>query len=411
MKSRILIIEKSEKIRGLIDGHLSSRGYEVVGVEHGLEGAKKMREAQPDLIMIDQDVPMGGIKTARLLRLHPAYQQIPIILTVDQQRDVESLIADGQKINLNAFVAKPFSSATLEEKIAENLREKLGKISVKDIREEIVKLTNLPVLQPAHRKMLSLLSQEDNQVDVPELIRTIQTDQGLTTEILRICHSAYYGFKGNSIEGATTFLGIDKIRKIVQASIIFNVFEMERDAAKQDGFSILELWKHCVACGLIMEEGGHRVKGRDHFIAGMLHDIGKIVLYLRFRDYFEEILRIVREEKKSMYQAERELIGIAHTDIGYELARKWELPSTIASSIAFHHNLSMALQHRRLTMLVHLSDILTRRLEIGHAGDRQNIIMDPEAQSLAKYVFAVAQKKEEIFSEAESVVYESSESV
>ena len=107
-----------------------------------------------------------------------------------------------------------------------------------------------------------------------------------------------------------------------------------------------------------------------------------------------------------MHQAERELIGITHADIGHELTKKWELPSTIAISIAFHHRPSAALQHKRLTSLVHLSDILARTLEIGHGGDRQKIGMDPVAQPLAKYVFAASREKEKLFAEVESLVSE-----
>ena len=402
---QILIVDRSEKIRGLLQAHLGSKGFVVEGVENGLEAAIHMRRSMPDLIIIDQDVAMGGIKTARVLRLHPSYQRIPILLTLEHQSQVSDLIAAGGKVNLKSYLTKPFSGSQLEEKVAAHVGAPLGEISVADMREELGKLTDLPVLQPAHRKMISLLSREDNEVDLPELIRTIEMDQGLTTGILKICHSAYYAYRGNSIEGATTFLGIDKIRRIVQASIIFNVFEVSTGKERTGEFNLLELWKHCIACGIVMEKGGQRVKGRDHFIAGMLHDIGKVVLYLRFRDHFDEILRMVEKENKSMYQAERELIGIAHTDIGYELARKWDLPSTIATSIAFHHDLSMALQHRRLTMLVHLSDMLTRRLGIGHPGDQQNIAMDPEAKSLAKYVLAVANKKDEIQAEVEGVIH------
>ncbi len=404
MALSILIIEKNEQIRELVGRHLGASNFEVTGVGDGLAAAKQLRQKQADLIIIDEDVPMGGIKTARVLRLHPDYQQIPIVLTLSSDSEVKSLVEEGKKINLDSVMIKPYSGSTLEQKVNESLKTQLAEISVKDMREELEQLTNLPVLQPAHRKMLSLLSMEDDQVDVAELIRTIQTDQGLTTEILRTCHSAFYGYRGNSIEGATTFLGIDQIRKIVQASIIFDVFDVAAESGAANGFSVLELWKHCIACGLIMEEGGHRVKGRDHFIAGMLHDIGKIVLYLRFRDHFEEILRITEAENKTMYQVERELLGIAHTDIGYELARKWDLPPTIATSIAFHHNLPMALQHRRLTYLVHLSDILTRKMEIGHPGDSQTLTMDPGARSLAKFVFSVADKKEAIRAEVESVV-------
>ena len=112
---------------------------------------------------------------------------------------------------------------------------------------------------------------------------------------------------------------------------------MPASAGSAEGdFTILELWKHSVACGVIMEQGGRQVKGRDHFIAGMLHDIGKLIIRLRFPDHFDEILRLVEEENKTMYAAEQEIFGISHTDVGYELARKWDLPPTIGTSIAFH---------------------------------------------------------------------------
>ena len=404
--ARILIIDGNEKVRSLLGEYLGARGHQVTGAGHGLEAARQMRAQLPDLLLIDQDVPMGGFKTARILRLHPAYQQLPIVLTVSRDRIDQERLDQGKPLNLGAFLTKPCTGRVLEEKIQEGLRQRLGKVSVADMRAELARLSDLPVLLGSHRKMLNLLAREDGEVDIAQLIRTIETDQGLTTRILRVSHSAYYGFRGNSVEAAITFLGIDKIRRIVQASIIFDLFGIERGREESDGFSILKLWKHSVACGLIVEEGGHRVRGRDHFIAGMLHDVGKVVLFLRFREYFAEILRMVREEEVSMYQAERELLGITHADIGHELARKWELPPTIATCIAFHHRPSAALQHRRLTALVHLADALTRILQIGHGGDVRPIQIDPLAQPLAKYVFAAAEKKEAIAAEVESVVGE-----
>jgi HD-like signal output (HDOD) protein len=405
MARKILIIEKHEKVRAAMSEVLTAAGYETAGVEHGVAAALRMRQEVPELILIDQDVDLGGLRTARILRLHPAYQQIPILLLVDP-RKAEPLAEEGRKLNLGAFVPKPCTGAELGKRIEDGLRQKLEKIAVAEVRAELAKLSNLPVLKPAYRRVTNLLGQEDGKVDIPELIRTMEQDQGLTTLILRVCHSAYYGFRGNSIEGATTFLGIDKLRKVIQAVLVFDVFAAERIADEREGFSLLGLWKHAVACGVIMEEGGHRVRGRDHFIAGMLHDVGKVLLYLRFPEHFTEILRLVEAEPKSFYQVERELLGMAHTDLGQELARRWDLPSTITVGIAFHHQPSAALQHRRLACLVHLSDILARTLEVGQAGDRQKIRMDPGAQPLAKYVFAAAQDRERIMAQVESIVGE-----
>ena len=403
-EAKLLLIDPSEKIRELLSDHLMTRGYDIRGVPHGLEAARQLRQGLPDLILVDQNVPMGGFKTARLLRLHPRYQQLPILLLVDKKTEISDLVKEGEKVNLNAFISKPCSGAVLEQNIEANLKVQLPKLSLGDVREDLAHLTSLPVLSPAHRKILALLSREDNEVDIPEVTRTIQSDQGLSTAVMRVCHSAYYGFRGNTIEGATTFLGVDKLRGIVQAMIVFDVFASETDRETQDGFSILELWKHCLACGVIMEEGKHQIKGRDHFIAGLLHDIGKVILHLRFPDYFAELLRMVQHEEKSMHQAERELIGITHADIGYELAQKWNLPPTIATSIAFHHSPGGALVHRRLSALVHVGDILARALDIGHAGDLQKLPIHEAAKPIARFLSGVMGKRDEIVAQVESMI-------
>ena len=93
--SKILIVDKSEKIRGLLADHLKSHGYQAEGVANGLEGAIRMRQSLPDLVIIDQEVPMGGVKTARLLRLHPSYQRIPVILTIDRKADLTAIGTDS----------------------------------------------------------------------------------------------------------------------------------------------------------------------------------------------------------------------------------------------------------------------------------------------------------------------------
>ena len=404
-KVRLLLIDPSEKMRELLGDHLTASGYSVTGAPHGLDAARQLRHDLPDLILIDDGVPMGGFKTARLLRLHPRYQQIPIILLVSQEAVLPDLLEQGEKVNLKTFITKPCSGPTLEQSVSENLKQELPALSLEDVRDELAHLTQLPVLSPAHRKILALLSREDSEVDVPEVIRTIESDQGLTTAVMRVCRSAYYGFRGNTIEGATTFLGIEKLRAVAQAMIVFDAFGRPTDREEEDGFSIMELWKHALACGLIMDLGGQQVKGRDHFIAGMLHDVGKVILHLRFPDYFAELRRIVQDEGKSMYQAERELLGITHANIGHELARKWAMPPTIATSIAFHHLPGAALVHRRLSALVHAGNHLARALGIGHGGDNQPARLDEAARPIAKFVAAAAaDHKDEIAAQVESII-------
>lgn len=408
----ILIVEPNKQMREIIlPTYLGNKGYKVIKAANGVQAAELMRASIPDLILIDKDVPIGGVRTARILRLHPKYRQIPIIITISPDKDeVLKLQKEVGKINLKAFLAVPskrhYPLPGLVKIIQQNLKVELEEISLPDIREELKKLSKLPVLSPVHEKMLSLLAEEDTSINVRELVRTIESDQGLTTTILRVCSSAYYGFTGKAISAAITLLGMQVIRKIVHAAIVFNIFPVGSDDKSYGDFSILELWKHSVATGVIMEMSGSkaRVQGRDHFIAGILHDIGKIVLYLHFPEHFKEIIRMVKKENKSMYHAEKELLGLTHVDIGHELAMQWKLPSTIATCIKFHHDPEEALEHKRLASLVHASDIVARYMNIGNGGDDQDLQIHPFAERISKNVIALQGKYDEVLAQVESIV-------
>ena len=406
-KTSLLLLEHNDRMRSAVCEHLRTAGYEATGVSGGLQAARAMRHALPDLLLIDDGVPMGGLKTARLLRLHPKYQQIPIILMANGQGntdDADSQISVGDAV---LFLTKPCSGSDLTAAIEECRKKSLSPLTATEMRQNLSGIAQLPTLSPAHRKILALLSCEDDRVDIPEVVRTIEVDTGLTLSVLRVCRAAAFGFRGDTIELAITFLGIDKIRSVVQAAIVFNVFDLSVVGnGADDGFTLLELWKHSLACGVIMEQGGRQVKGRDHFIAGMLHDIGKFIIRLRWPDHFDEILRLVEEESKTMCEAERELLGITHADVGYELARKWELPPTIGTSIAFHHHPSRTMQHRRLASLVHVADIMAHTLDIGHGGDKQPRRFDEAAKTIARHVATVLDSKEQIVECVDAMVAE-----
>lgn len=136
-KGKILVIDGNDKIRSLIGLHLSPH-YEVKGVRHGVEAAMLMRRYIPTLILIDQDVVLGGIRTARILRLHPDYQQIPILIALVPEKDnIVRQMKEGKKANLEGYIAKPYPLSTLEKKIEENSALKLAPLSLADIREEL----------------------------------------------------------------------------------------------------------------------------------------------------------------------------------------------------------------------------------------------------------------------------------
>ena len=381
-RSRVLLIDGHARVRELLTSLLRAEGHTVDCAADGVAAAYALCRRSADVVLVDHSVPLGGLKVARLLRLHEERRHIPFILMARCGDQLERVRQEGAAAGIQILLGKPCTAAQLHAGVRQALSQPPVPLSGAQLRRELVKVTNVPVLSPVHRKLMALLGVADGLVDMAQLARTIQTDYGMSTLVMRICRSACYGFRGNTIEGATTFLGIDKLRKIVQAVVVLNALGPVGGATIEDGFDLMALWKHCIATGLIMEAAGQRVKGRDHFVAGLLHDVGKVILAVRFPKHFEAVLRIAREEEISFLEAEKGLLGLSHADIGYEVARKWKLPPTIATAIAFHHYPSRALQHRRLATLVHLADALARVLEIGHPGDTARPLDDLEAENL-----------------------------
>ena len=402
---KILIIERNPKIGGLVAGQLREKGYEAADVRHGAEAAVSLREQEASLILMDNQVPMGGIKTARILRLHPKYRNIPIVISLPSNREeARQVIIDGQKAGMGDYLLKPFTMAALQKKIDEVTKNPTPaeQPTFMQIREEIRSLTNLPAMPEAHSKLLTLLSKQDNEVDMNQVSRTLELDPALSTRVMRVCKSAYFGFPGNLMKQAVAFLGVAEVRKIVQSAVIYQIFDEDGEGDRR--LTVADLWTHSLAVGLAMEIVGKADKKKTHFLLGVLHDIGKAVFMFRFPDHFSSVLDLVEKENISVLQAEQELLGITHADCGGELAVHWDLPGEVRTAIASHHSPASTTQHRRLAAMVHIADIAVRTMEIGYAGDPLIPEMDPYAKRMQKSVEEITSQQEEIQSQVEAIL-------
>ncbi len=409
MAAKILIIERNARIGGLIAGQLNAKGFEAVDVRHGAEAAVALRQQAADLVLLDNQVVMGGVKTARLLKLHPKFQKLPIVLCLPTDvGEAEQAIKDGQSSGLSQFLKKPFTMAALQQKITEAL-ESAGtdkQPTFMEIRDEIRSLTDLPAMPEAHNKLLMLLSKSDTEVDLSQVARTLELDPALSARVMRTCKAAYFGFQGNMMKQALAFLGVEEVRKIVQSAVIYNVFGEDNGGAG-DRMSMKDLWKHSLAVGMSMELLGKADKNKTHFLLGVLHDLGKAVFKIRFPQHFEAVMDMVEKEDVSMLAAEKELLGITHAECGGELAMHWDLPGEVRTSIASHHNPAQTSQHRRLAAMVHVCDIAVRTMEIGYAGDSLIPKMDMYAKrSFPKGLETLLAQQEEITQQVEAIMGE-----
>ncbi len=405
--ARLLVIERNEKIGGLISGQLREKGFEAVDVRHGAEAAVELRNQVADIILMDNQIPLGGVKTARILRLHDKYNTIPIVLGLPPDKDeARTVIKEGHEIGLENFLLKPFTLVALEKKLSFVLEN--GAVPEKpthqDIRDEIRNLSNLPSMPAAHSKLLTLLSKSDEEIDMRQISSTLEQDPAISAKVMKTCRSAYFGFQGNMMSQAVAFLGVATIRKIVQSAVIYNVFGDEEASGNTGALTMDGLWRHSMATGISMEVIGKSDKKKTHFLLGTLHDIGKAVFMFRFADHYEKVLELVESENISLFQAEQEILGISHADCGGELAIHWNMPGEVRTAITSHHHPGQSSQHKRLAAMVHIADIAVRTMGIGYGGDPLIPKMDPYAKRLSKSVEEIVKNKDDIKSQCDSIL-------
>ncbi|MBT4613359.1 MAG: HDOD domain-containing protein [Gemmatimonadetes bacterium] len=407
MAGRVLIVEHNPKIGGLISAQLREKGFDAVNCTNGAEAAMELRKQPVDVILMDNGIKMGGVKTARILRMHEKYNTIPVVIGLPPEKELaRGVIREGQANGIGHFLLKPFTLNALHKKLTEVLEtdEPIERPTHMEIREEIKNLSNLPAMPAAHSRLLALLSKADEEVDMRQISSTLEQDPALSMKVMKTCRSAYFGFQGNMMSQAVAFLGVAVVRTIVQSAIIYDVFgDAEEDEATK-AFPMDGLWRHSLAVGMAMEVIGKADKKKTHFLLGTLHDIGKAVFLVKFPDHYGKVLEVVENENKSILQAEYELLGITHADCGGELAIHWDLPGEVRTAITSHHQPGQSNQHRRLAAMVHIADIAVRTMEIGFAGDALIPEMDPYASRLQKSVEEIVQHREDFVSQCDSIL-------
>ncbi len=238
------------------------------------------------------------------------------------------------------------------------------------INEEVLKkIEQLPTLPMVVTRIMQMV--ENPKTSAADITKVISLDPALTVKILKLVNSAYYGFpkKITTITHAIMILGFEDVKNI---ALSVSVFDMFKGDSVEGGFDRVAFWQHSISVGVCAKLLAKRLRHKDPeeaFIAGLLHDIGKIILDQFFHEELVQILREVREKNTLFINAERTLFGMDHTEIGRIVARKWGLPNEIVDCISAHHDPTASEELDILVSIVHASDIFTRINKIGSGGD------------------------------------------
>jgi len=230
-----------------------------------------------------------------------------------------------------------------------------------DLKKIIMDTKTLPTLPGVINKLNTLSNNEKSSVQ--EMSRIVSSDQVLSARILRLANSPSYGFyRVSTISNAMILLGVNVVKSLALSSSIFAIMEKES----------VGLWEHSLGVGTAANLIARKLglpECEEISTAGLLHDIGKVIISLKCSDAGKEIQKLVSERRIYAMEAEREIIDTDHTEVGEWLSKSWFLPDKLSEPIACHHDVAKSENHRIKTAVVHVADVLIKASGFGNSGD------------------------------------------
>ncbi len=232
-----------------------------------------------------------------------------------------------------------------------------------DLRRRIEQVGELPTLPHVVQKLASMIGRPN--VSAEEIGTLIEKDQVLSAKVLRLANSPFYGFPSRiaSVAHAVVVLGLSVVKGL---TLCATAFDMMKNAGMND------LWRHSLGVAMTAHILGAKAgmkNPEEVFVGGLLHDIGKVVLYVKWPDVGQQITAAAKDSSQSRIDTERELFDVTHADVGGWLAIAWHLPTSLREPILHHHLPSAAQEAKLQTAIVHVADVLVKGLACGNTGD------------------------------------------
>ncbi len=326
-------------------------------------------------------------------------QKIPVIITTSQA--TRENIIKARQLGANGFITKPFDKAGLikQIKLALDIRDlaptgkpttKIDrsqgtqhKLSLKTINNErlksqiMQKIEEIPSLPAIVYKVMELVNSDKSSA--ADFEKVVARDQALAARMLRMANSSFYSLsrKVSTISDAVVYLGHNTIRSLVLGASTSSLFKRSLPAY---GYQREGLWQHANIVASLSREvasAAHLTPEEIEscYVAGLLHDIGKLVLGPFAQKQADSFVGLIQEGKE-LIEVEQELLGFTHGEIGRILLDKWKLPRNLVETVNFHHQPEISTYAPRETLVVSVSDSISN--QFGFALEKEKPENDPE---------------------------------
>lgn len=328
-------------------------------VDSGAKALELMAREPVDVIVSDMMMPSmdGALLLGEVTKRFP--HTVRLVLSGHADREaVLRLIGPAHQ-----YLTKPCSAEELQTAIARALalRELLANQQLKELAS---RMRSIPTLPELHQKLCVELAKD--QPAMERVGEIISQDVGMTTKILQLVNSAFFGLPEPAATplDAAFYLGLTTIRSLVLSLHVFSQFD-----SRIPGFSADALVQRCRQTAIIAKKiaSMQRCEGKmgdQCFLAGLLHDVGQLILASEIPERYGAVLAAARESNRTVWDVEHEQLGATHAEVGAYLLGLWGLPNPVVEAVALHHRpIDCAGRGLSPAIIVHVADALVREQE------------------------------------------------
>ena len=363
---RILIVDDEPHILAGLRTLLRRyrRKWELVFADGG-EAAWKELERQPCDVIVS-DLRMPGMDGATLLKRVQAQHPGTVRIILSGSTELET--ARRAIPFAHQFLAKPCNAEVLEN-VIDRAYALQALLEHERLQEVIGSLSTLPTVPKVYAALVSALA--DEKTTAKAVARILEQDMAICAKLLQLVNSAFLrtARRITSIPEAVVFLGLSMVKNLV---LSVEVFQAPRNFPTFDGFSLEAMQRHALHTARIATHiAPDKYQAEDAFMAGILHDIGKLILALQLPEYLSEVLTATRNGNRALHRWEQELAGVSHAEIGGYLLGLWGLPYAIVEAVANHHDPKRVPQQGfDVLAAVHVADFLAHETQHTTVGSR-----------------------------------------
>jgi HD-like signal output (HDOD) protein/CheY-like chemotaxis protein len=336
MRKRILFVDDEEMVlQGLKRMLRSCRDeWDMVFVDSGAKALDTMAQAPFDIVVADMRMPvMNGAEL-----LHEVMKRYPLTVRLILSGHSDNELIFKAMGDTHQYLSKPCDPETLQSV----LRRAIGSTEIlhnPELKILIGQMNALPSLPALYHEIMEKL--KNPNVQMGDITGIIARDLGMTAKILQLVNSAYFGVPDHvtDLNAAVSFLGLNVIASLFVSIHIFSEFK----GLKIQGFSMEDLWKHSLDTATLAHkickiESRSNTIANEAFVAGILHDSGRIILAANFPKRYQDVIAMAKQEHCEISAAEKMVFEHTHSEVGGYMLSLWGLPLPVVQAVSYHHD-------------------------------------------------------------------------